>query len=356
MLIGNPFRSEPLPISVQEVSVISTDQFNALVAAQQSPAVETEVALPQDSATEVETPPTPQTEPAQQTPETPEVAEPAEPEPVPEPPEPVVAAPVEDTAPVIEPPSDDVAVLAPEPSETPAPQQADRVAPEPVAQPEPDAAPGDIEQDSVDQSEEGAVEQPEQDATAPEETTTVLTTEADDAGGAPAQSVRPPSRRPTRPVETAQAPVPETAPEPTPTPSAEPKAEPDTIADDIAAAVADAQSETPAPSGPPLTGGEVEGLRVAVANCWNVGTLSTEAQDTSVVVSVAMNQDGTPRRDTIAMASFSGGSESAARRVFETARRAIIRCGTDGFPLPVEKYGQWQNIEMTFKPEGVFWR
>jgi len=42
--------------------------------------------------------------------------------------------------------------------------------------------------------------------------------------------------------------------------------------------------------------------------------------------------------------------------VFETARRAIIRCGADGFPLPVEKYGQWREIEMTFNPEGMFWR
>ena len=37
----------------------------------------------------------------------------------------------------------------------------------------------------------------------------------------------------------------------------------------------------------------------------------------------------------------------------EKARRAILRCQRGGFPLPVEKYAQWQQIEMTFNPEGM---
>ena len=44
-------------------------------------------------------------------------------------------------------------------------------------------------------------------------------------------------------------------------------------------------------------------------------------------------------------------SEAAAERVYETARRAILRCGAEGYPLPVEKYEQWREIEMTFNPE-----
>lgn len=64
-----------------------------------------------------------------------------------------------------------------------------------------------------------------------------------------------------------------------------------------------------------------------------------------------MAQDGTPITGSIRMASFSGGSEAAARQAFEAARRAIIRCGARGFDLPAEKYGQWQEIEMTFNPE-----
>ena len=110
-----------------------------------------------------------------------------------------------------------------------------------------------------------------------------------------------------------------------------------------------------APSGPPLTGGEKEGLRVAVSSCWNVGALSSEAQETKVTVFVEMGRDGKPVGSSIRMLSSTGGSDVAAKRVFDTARRAIIRCGAKGFPLPVEKYDHWREIEMTFNPEGMFY-
>jgi hypothetical protein len=51
------------------------------------------------------------------------------------------------------------------------------------------------------------------------------------------------------------------------------------------------------------------------------------------------------------MLGFEGGSEAGARQAFEAARRAIIRCGATGFPLPPEKYDQWRSIEMVFNPE-----
>ncbi|MBK1690554.1 hypothetical protein CKO37_24000 [Rubrivivax gelatinosus] len=79
--------------------------------------------------------------------------------------------------------------------------------------------------------------------------------------------------------------------------------------------------------------------------------MSSEALATTVVVGVEMEQDGTPRPDTIRLLSWSGGSEDAARRVYDSARRAIIRCGSAGFPLPPEKYARWRDIEMTFDPE-----
>ena len=354
LFVGNIFQSEPLPMTVQEVSVISSAQFAAMQAAQVAPSVETEVALPQVEAPDevaLETPEqvdTPEVEP------TPELQQP-EPEPEAEP-EVIDRSPLPDAAPepeVPQPPAEDVAVLAP-PDETPVPQQADRIAPDPVEQPDPEAAPDDVPQEEVVEDSSGQVEQETQEATAPEETTTEIVTEADEPASsatAPTRSIRPPSNRPSRPVRTAQpAAEPEANPEPAPSE--------DATADAIAQAVAQAQ-ETPsaaAPSGPPLTGSELEGLRVSVGRCWNVGTLSTEATETVVTAFVRMNRDGTPDNGSIRMLSYDGGSEAAAKRVFDTARRAIIRCGARGFPLPVEKYGQWREIEMTFNPEGVFWR
>ena len=45
-----------------------------------------------------------------------------------------------------------------------------------------------------------------------------------------------------------------------------------------------------------------------------------------------------------------GRGRITARQI-EAARRAIIRCGADGYKLPPEKYDQWRDIEMTFNPE-----
>ena len=102
-----------------------------------------------------------------------------------------------------------------------------------------------------------------------------------------------------------------------------------------------------------MTAGEREALRVGVQQCWNVGSLSSEALRTTVTVSVNMNQNAAPDPGSIRMIGYEGGSEAAARQAFEAARRAIIRCGSNGFQLPAEKYGQWAVIEMVFNPEGM---
>jgi hypothetical protein len=204
-----------------------------------------------------------------------------------------------------------------------------------------------------------------QEATAPEEATTEIVTEAAEAPkAAPNQSARPPARRPTPPApqvaEAVETPDPTPKPDPKPTPKPDPKpAEPKVDTDAVAAALAEAlggedkpaKPAPAAPTGPPLSSGEKESLRLAVSACWNVGSLSSEALRTTVVVSVQMNQDGTPQTNTITLTGSSGGSQAAAGQAFEAARRAIIRCGSRGYQLPVDKFGQWQNIEMTFNPE-----
>jgi hypothetical protein len=136
------------------------------------------------------------------------------------------------------------------------------------------------------------------------------------------------------------------------TPPAPSPAEPAPVID-TSAALAEALGgapETPAPAGPPLTQGERDGLRVSVSRCWNLGALSTEALRTRVTIYMQMNEDGTPRLDTIRMVGFDGGPRAAADQAFEAGRRAIFQCGRDGYDLPPEKYAQWREIEMTFDP------
>jgi len=102
---------------------------------------------------------------------------------------------------------------------------------------------------------------------------------------------------------------------------------------------------------PPLTGAEMQGIRVAVQQCWNVGSLSSDELLVSVTVGLSLGTDGRPDTSSIRMLDHSGGTDAAARKAYETARRAIIRCGANGYNLPIEKYEQWREIEMTFNPE-----
>lgn len=347
LMLGGLFAAEPDPVEMTQVSVISGADFDALMAAQSAPQSVTEVAQPSQPEDVAEAPTLPQT--AEEAPDQPTPAQtlPPQDDPAPDVTElqPPPEAEVADTPPELEQPSGDIAVLVPEIAPEAAPRPIERVAPEPVAQPAPEAAPDVVEQEAVTPDEAGeASEQDSQEATAPEEATTEIVTEATSA---PAASARPPGRRPAAPVQQAAAPAPDAQDADDTAPVSN---------DDVLAALEAAQDSTPtpapapAPSGPPLSAGEKDALRVAVSQCWNIGSLSTEALGTVVIIAVQMNQDGTPVTSTIRQISAQGGSSAAAQRVFDSARRAIIRCGARGFDLPAEKYSQWQNIEMTFDP------
>lgn len=362
--LGGAFRSEPLPFEVQEVTVISSQEFAALTGQSQTPEVsQTPEALSEAEAVP-DTPTTPDVAPEPVQPEPTAAPQPDPvpetlPDPAPQPPEPpvdVVEPPVQ-PEPQVEPVPDAVLITQ---SPRPKPRPVERIAPEPVAAPPPDATP-DVDVTPAVTPDAGAeTPQDQEDATAPEEATDQTVTEADETAEvfAPSQSPRP-TQRPSRPqpsapdTQTAEAAdQAEDAPEQ--------QNDPDTTAAVNAAlaeallgndsAAAGASTET-APSGPPLTSGEKDALRVAVSRCWNVGSLSSAALATTVVVGVQMSEDGKPDIGSIRMVSSENGSPEAAKQAFEAARRAIIRCGSSGFDLPVEKYDHWRDIEMTFNPE-----
>jgi len=337
-LFGGLFTSTPIAFEVTEVTTISDAEYQALFAPQDSPDVASDIVTPDapevpDALPDVAA--TPDTPPDVTQPE---VADAAEPDSTPNIPEPLPEAEVSDAPPVLEPPSEDVAVLLPEPDVRPQPRPAPRVAPEPVAPPEPDVRIDDVQQDEVSSQDNADVQQEEQEATSPEETTTEIVTEAEEAAqAAPSRSVRPQ----TRPQRTA---------------ASEPEADSTPSDDAVNAALAEALGSggtdtTPEPTGPPLTGGEKDALRIAVQRCWNVGSLSSDALQTTVVLAVDMNENGTPVTGSIRMIESSGGSGAGVQQAFEAGRRAIIRCGAGGFDLPVEKYDRWRTIEMVFDPE-----
>lgn len=354
VLFGGAFQSEPLPFEVTEVSVISTDAFEALLSAGPQPDSATDVALP----VQPDVVPDPVETPA---PDAVVAVEPPAPTPQPDPdvvpdtpapqPEPDIA----DTSPE-QPQPQEQAVAVPEVAPRPIPRPSERVAPEAVAPPPEDVAPDEVEQPAITEDQGADTPAEEQDATAPEEAATEIVTEAEKPANAPNASLRPPARRPSAPVRTAETPAVETPAPETPaaeTPAAEtpaPAPSDDAVNDALRQAL-EGGGEQDVPQGPPLTSGEKDALRVAVSSCWNVGSLSSEALQTTVVVTVEMTPDAKPVTSSIRLASHSGGSAGAANQAFDAARRAIIRCTRDGYGLPADKYGQWKEIEMTFNPE-----
>lgn len=346
LFVGNRI---PEPVSISDVTVISEEDFAALVLPGAQPEAQTDApdAPPPEPEPEPDAPETPTADTAPSLPESTEVDVPEAPEtPDIAVPDPVPGAiPVDTTPPVQVAPSDldgtsleRDAVAAPAPRVAPVPQ----VAPPPEAETAPDVVPDTAPEPSPQPEPEPQPETP----AAPEEASDRIVTEAEEVQTyAPASSMRPRSR-PARPERQAETPA---------APPQEEDTQPSTD-DAVAAALAESEPDQPARSGPPLTGGEREGLRVAVSNCWNVGSLSTDALGTTVVVRVEMEQSGTPVNSSIRLVSFSGGTEAAANQAYEAARRAIIRCGARGFPLPVEKFDQWREIEMTFNPEGMQFR
>jgi len=334
VLLGGVFSSEPPPFEMTEVSVISGADFDAMMAAQQPPSTVTDVAQPQTPDvpdTTPDTPAEPDEAPSQPDPQVVETPTPETPPDVTEvaPPQAEVA----DTPPELDQPVGEVAVLVPDLAPTAVPRPVARVAPQPVAQPDPDTRVDDVPQEAVAPDETGDTPQDTQEAVAAPEATSEIVTEATSA---PKASSRPPGRRPAAPQQVTQTQQQNTTESTT----------------DTTSGVNDAVSEALAvqPSGPPLTNGERESLRVAVAACWNVGALSTEALQTVIVVSLRMNQNGTPIVGSMSLDSWTGGSDASAKRVYQQARSAIVRCGSNGFKLPAEKFSQWQNIEMTFDP------
>ncbi len=154
-------------------------------------------------------------------------------------------------------------------------------------------------------------------------------------------------------------PSPSPSPEPEPEVADEAPPEDDPLAAAIAGAVADAISSSPdaapaagAAAGPPLSQGERDAFRVAVERCWIVDPGSPAASVT-VIVGLRMTRDAKPDTASINLLGAQGGDESAVRTAYEAARRAILRCGAEGFPLPAEKYERWAQVEMTFNPEGM---
>jgi hypothetical protein len=349
LIAGWGFDAEPLPFEVSEVSVVSGEEYAQIVAA----------TTPQPGTADPSAPPVPEiadSAPVAETssdevptPVQPDVVEPpVEDTPPPAPEQPAEPSEVTEAIPELPAAPDVPDAGAPDLAVSPRPQerQADRVAPTPVAPPPEDVAVAEVETASAapDQDTPAEVVEERVEETAPEETASAIVPEDAVPSGAVETSVRP-NVRPNRP-----SPAPTPAPV---TPAETSTASSDNVESAVAAALADVAGAAPdIPQGPPMTGSEREGFRVAVNRCWNVDPGSVAARVT-MVVGFNLDQNGKVLGD-VRQISASGGDSSAQGTAFQAARRAILRCqNPNGYQLPADKYGQWQDVEITFDPSGM---
>ena len=106
-------------------------------------------------------------------------------------------------------------------------------------------------------------------------------------------------------------------------------------------------------AGQRLTDAEIETLRMSIRKCYNVGALPETAQSVAVTLRVKLDRAGLPMKEHIKLLRFVGGSKADAEQVFTAARLAVLRCGRAGFGLPLDKYDQWKDLELTFDATGA---
>lgn len=99
----------------------------------------------------------------------------------------------------------------------------------------------------------------------------------------------------------------------------------------------------------PLTSSEMASFQQQIAPCWHVTPVRANAP--VVTVGFELDRDGTPVKDSLRLIGAGKDTRSTVLEAYRVAKRAIIRCGAKGYKLPLEKFDQWKNIEVTFNPE-----
>jgi hypothetical protein len=361
-------------IAVTQVSMMTSAEFDAMKAA-------------------VSSPPRPQAKPPAKTPAkevaAPEPLKPDTPDPAPEPkpdpkpaPDPVPApdpAPLPDPQPEATPTPDPTPqpLDVPEPIAPAAPEEqvlqspstvvqpkarpADRVAPDPAPTPDPtvQTSPDPTPATSDIPTPDPVVVPPDTNETVAPETGDVLRTEAtqDQPEALGMQtSLRPKSRPAAKPAVEVAADTPSADP----APSDPAQTDADVAAaiaaavDEAASAPAEASTDTAASpaGGEPMTSGEIGDFSRAIGSKWNLGSASTDALRTTIVIRVTFAQDGKPV--DFELIESDGPSEAATTTAFEAARRAIQRASLQGgIPLPPDKYDTWKVLELVFDPNGM---
>lgn len=100
--------------------------------------------------------------------------------------------------------------------------------------------------------------------------------------------------------------------------------------------------------GSTLTQSEMDALRNQIQACWNPPAGIIDAAQLRVSVQFSLDRSGQVEGQPVVTQS------SGNRQADESARRAVLRCGLNGYRLPAEKYDAWQVVIVNFDPSEMF--
>lgn len=96
-----------------------------------------------------------------------------------------------------------------------------------------------------------------------------------------------------------------------------------------------------------LSQSEMDALRSQIQDCWNPPA-AIGAEELRVSVRFSLDRNGMVEGNP--QVTESSGNQAAD----ESARRAVLRCGQQGYRLPAEKYDAWRDVVVNFDPSQLF--
>ena len=85
-----------------------------------------------------------------------------------------------------------------------------------------------------------------------------------------------------------------------------------------------------------------------IARCWSLGAFDKATPPVAVRIEVTMSHSGAPA--TMRLLEAGQGTGAQVTKSFDAARRAILRCGAQGFDLDAKDYDRWHTLAITFDP------
>ncbi len=99
-----------------------------------------------------------------------------------------------------------------------------------------------------------------------------------------------------------------------------------------------------------LSRSEMDALRNAIEQCWNVPMGLSNVEEMRVTITMNLAKDG--NIDGRVDVEATGGHSQTRRAFAESARRAVLKCAP--YNLPNEKYDTWSRVVVNFDPSQMF--